>query len=128
MKYQKSNITKKYQRLAFFMACLSLLVLVAPIFAFTIKAFIVGETVEKLALGGLAAAAIILVCINGLMKAHLRSPVWLCLLGVYFALENILPLIIMLAVGTILDELVLSPLYRKFKGQAAINKEIDKRI
>lgn len=110
------------------MAVLSILVLLGPIFAYAIDAFIVGETVEKLALGGLAAAAIILVFVNMLMKAHLRSPVWLCLLGIYFALDNILPLIIMLAVGTILDELVLTPLTKYFRNKASINKEIDKRL
>lgn len=110
------------------MACLSLLVLLAPIFAFTIKAFIVGETIEKLALGGLAVSAMVLVCVNILMKAHLRSPVWLCLLGIYFALENILPLILMLAIGTVLDELLLTPLHKHFKSKASINYEIDKRI
>lgn len=128
MKSQKSNTTKHYRRLAIFMAALSILVLLGPIFTYAVQAFIVANTVEKLALGGMAIAAIVLVCFNFLMKMKLRSPVWLCLLGIYFVMDAIMPLIIMLAVGTVLDEFVLSPLYKKFKGQAAINAEIDKRL
>lgn len=125
---QISETTKKYRRLAIFILAIQIIVLLAPITTYAVQAFIVGNTVEKLALGGLATASIILCCLNLLMKMKLRSPIWLCLLGIFFILENILPLIILLAVGTIADELLLTPLYKRFKNQAQINAEIDKRM
>ena len=123
-----SQTTKKYKRLSIIMWWLSLLVLLTPISYYVVRAFMIGNTVEKLALGGLAVAAIIITCFSLLQKMKLRCPLWICLLGVYIVLDKIIPLLIMVAVGVILDELVLTPLHKKFKEQATINAEIDKRI
>jgi len=128
MKYQKSELTKKYRKLSILMWWLSLIVLLTPISYYVVRAFMIGNTVEKLALGGLAVAAIIITCFSLLQKLRLRSPLWICILGIYVVLDKIIPLLIMVAIGVILDELILSPLYKKFKEQATINKEIDKRI
>lgn len=125
---QKSNTTKKYQIWAFVMGLLSFLCLVAPIAIFGIKAFIVAESVEKLLIGGLATAAIIMTLMNLLMKMKMRSPVWLCLIGIYIALDNIMPLIIVISIATLLDEVVFTPLCKNFKQKAIINTQIDQRM
>ena len=119
--------TKKYKRLARLFSLLSILVLLAPLAYYLVEAFIAGVVIEKLALGGLATMAIILTLFNTIMKANLRSPIWLILLGIFFVLENILPLIIFIAAGTILDEFLLSPLARRYRNLYTINNEIDKR-
>lgn len=89
--------------------------------------FIEGETVEKLTLGMTFIAAGILTVINVLFKYHIRSTIWILVLGIYFCLDSILPLICMIAVGTILDEFILTPLHKKYKNKAIINREIDRR-
>ena len=119
--------TKKYKRLARLFSLLSILVLLAPLAYYLVEAFIAGVVIEKLALGGLATMAIILTLFNTIMKANLRSPIWLILIGIFLVLENILPLIIFIAAGTILDEFVLSPLARRYRNLYTINNEIDKR-
>ena len=119
--------TKKYKRLALIFSLLSILVLLAPMVYYLVEAFIAGVVIEKLALGGLATMAIILTLFNTIMKANLRSPIWLLLIGIFLVLENILPLIIFIAVGTILDEFLLTPLARRYRNLYTINKEIDKR-
>lgn len=119
--------TKKYKRLARLFSLLSILVLLAPLAYYLVEAFIAGVVIEKLALGGLATMAIILTLFNIIMKSNLRSPIWLILLGIFFVLENILPLIIFIAAGTILDEFVFSPLARRYRNLYTINNEIDKR-
>lgn len=119
--------TKKYKRLARLFSLLSILVLLAPLAYYLVEAFIAGVVIEKLALGGLATMAIILALFNIIMKSNLRSPIWLILLGIFFVLENILPLIIFIAAGTILDEFILSPLARRYRNLYTINNEIDKR-
>ena len=119
--------TKKYKRLARLFSLLSILVVLAPLLYYTAEAFIAGAVVEKLALGGLATFSIVLVLFNVLLKASLRSPLWIMLLGIYLVLNSILPLILFIAVGTILDEFILSPLARKYKNLYVINNEIDKR-
>ena len=119
--------TKKYKRLARLFSLLSILVLLAPLAYYLVEAFIAGVVIEKLALGGLATMAIILTLFNTIMKANLRSPIWLILLGIFFVLENILPLIIFIAAGTVLDEFILTPLARRYRNLYTINNEIDKR-
>lgn len=123
----KSDITKKYQRLSILFHAFSIIVLVAPLAYYTIVGFINGETTEKFTLGITFFTAVILLIINVLFKYHIRSTLWILVLGIYFCMDNILPLLFMVAIGTILDEFVLTPLYRSYKNKYTINKEIDKR-
>lgn len=127
MKYQKSELTKKYRKLSIFTWWLSLLVLLTPISYYVVRAFMIGNTVEKLSLGCLAVSAIIITCISLKQKLRLRSPLWICLLGVYIILDKIIPLLIMVAIGVILDELILSPLHNRFKEKADHNANADER-
>lgn len=123
----KSEITKKYQRLAILFQALSIIVLVAPLAYYTILGFINGETTEKLTLGITFVIAAILFIVNVLFKYHIRSTIWILVLGIYFCIDNILPLLFMVAIGTILDEFILTPLYKSYKNKCTINREIDKR-
>ena len=123
----KSDITKKYQRLSILFQCLSILVLVAPLAYYTILGFINGETTEKLTLGITFVIAAILFIVNVLFKYHIRSTIWILVLGIYFCIDNILPLLFMVAIGTILDEFLLTPLHKSYKNKCTINREIDKR-
>lgn len=50
------------------------------------------------------------------------------MIGLYVAVDNIIPLLIMLAVTTIIDEFILTPLARHYKAKYTINKEIDNRM
>ena len=123
----KSEITKKYQRLSILFQCLSILVLVAPLAYYTILGFINGETTEKFTLGITFVIAAILFIVNVLFKYHIRSTIWILVLGIYFCMDNILPLLFMVAIGTILDEFILTPLHKSYKNKCTINREIDKR-
>ena len=123
----KSEITKKYQRLAILFQALSIIVLVTPLAYYIILGFINGETTEKLTLGITFVIAAILFIINVLFKYHIRSTIWILVLGIYFCIDDILPLLFMVAIGTILDEFLLTPLYKSYKNKCTINREIDKR-
>ena len=123
-----SPTTKKYKRLALIMGLISILLLITPIGYYTTMAFIAGTVVEKVSLGALATLAVIMVAINALLKLHLRSPLWIMLVGIYLVLDYILPLILIIAITTIADELIFTPLRKRFKNKALINGEIDKRL
>lgn len=123
----KSDITKKYHRLAILFQALSIIVLTAPLAYYTILGFINGETTEKFTLGITFVVAAILFTINVIFKYHIRSTLWILVLGIYFCLDNILPLLFMVAIGTILDEFLLTPLYKSYRNKCTINREIDKR-
>lgn len=123
-----SKETRKYKNLSILFLALSILVLVAPLAYYSIVGFIEGETSEKFTLGMTFVIAAVLFVINILFKFHIRSTIWILVLGIYFCLDNILPLIFMVAVGNILDEFLFTPLHKHYKSKASINKEIDKRI
>lgn len=123
-----SKETRKYKNLSILFLALSILVLVAPLAYYSIVGFIEGETTEKFTLGLTFVIAAILFVINILFKFHIRSTIWVLVLGIYFCLDNILPLIFMVAIGNILDEFLFTPLHKHYKSKASINKEIDKRI
>ena len=128
----KSDITKKYSRLYKLFLSLSIIITFAPLVAFAITGFVMGETHQKFVLGATVVIAIILTVVNILFKFHLRSILWIIVLGIYFCLSNlpsvILALLLIIAITTIIDEFVFTPLYKKYKQKANINKEIDKRI
>lgn len=123
-----SDVTKKYRTLYWVFFSLSLTVTLAPVLVYTIIGFINGEVTEKLSLGITLAVAAILFIINMIFKYHIRSTLWVLVLGIYFCIDNMMPLLLCVAIGTILDEFLLTPLYRKFKQKLQVNKEIDKRI
>ena len=123
----KSDITKKYRRLSILFQFLSILVLVGPLAYYTILGFVNGEVTEKFTLGVTFVIVAILFVINILFKYHIRSTIWILVLGIYFCISNILPLLLMVAIGTIVDEFILTPLHKSYKNKYTINREIDKR-
>lgn len=123
-----SQITKKYKALSTIFFLLSIMITIFPLGFYIIKAFSEGTAMEKLSLGCFATVALILVIVNLIFKLHLRSAIWLLVIGIYIAIDFIMPLLIMVAIGTIVDEFVFSPLHKHFKNKASINAEIDKRL
>lgn len=124
-----SSRTKKMKKLAFLFGLLSILCAVAPACYYIIAALASNcLVIEKIAVVGSVFVAIIGSLISLLSKTFtFRSRIWIILLALYFAMESISNILIMFAVTQILDELILTPLYRHFKNKVIINKEIDLR-
>lgn len=122
-----SDITKSYRKKYWACTILSWVVTFVPLMVFVIWGFVEGTPHRKLALGGLMVLAAVLVVINILMKLSLRCVPWILLIGIYICLKEVTLLLIIMAVTTTLDELVLEPLAKAFKNKLTINKEIDKR-
>lgn len=122
-----SNETKKYKRLSKLFGLLSLLCTVFPVAYFTVQAFIQGEVQEKVTLGCTLIVCLILVALNTIKKENLRSPVYIMILGIYVCLDNLLSLFLIMAITTMAEEFIFSPLHNSFKNKAVINKEIDRR-
>ena len=106
----------------------SLLCTIGPVIAFTIMGLIEGEGKEKLVLTLTMVAAISISGIAALKKIHLRSSTYILMIGLWIALDRLLPFILTIAICTILDELLFSPLYKRFKEDYHTNKQIDKRF
>lgn len=124
-----TNETKKYKKRKNIFKALSFLVTILPIIIYIIIGFTSGEihAGDKLFLGFSVVVSILLVLINILCKYHLRSPLFVLILGIYIVLKEITPLLIIVSIGVILDEFLFSPLANSNKNKYIINKEIDKR-
>ena len=124
-----SNRTSRSKRGLWICRILSVSVTLFPVIYYVIKGLSDGSvgSRQKACLGCMVCLAIMLYIINVLMKYSIRSTVWILLLGVYVCMEDILPLILMLAIGTIIDEFILSPLKKHYASVYCINKEIDRR-
>lgn len=122
-----NKVTKRYKRLNIALRILSVILLLAPIIIFSIIGFIEGQVHEKLVLGCTLITALILVLINAIFKYNIRSTLWICILGIYMCLDNIMPLLLIIAISTIIDEFIVTPLQKKYKNLYVINNEIDKR-
>ena len=119
--------TKKAKNKYIFFKTLSICLTFLPLVVYVIIAFVNGAPMEKFTMGCMVTLALIFVALNVIMKYNIRSTIWVLILGIYLCLDNITPLLIIMAVSTILDEFVVSKLAIKYKNQFVINKEIDRR-
>ena len=125
-----STMTSKYKKLSILTFLLSAMCSVCPILIYVIKAFVDKDvqSVNKYTLGIMCSVALVVTLINIVAKLHLRCIPWILLLGIYLCLKNITALLVIMAITTIIDELILMPLHKSFKNKYTINKEIDKRL
>ena len=120
-------MTKKYKIKLNICRLLSFTLTVLPVIIYAIMGFMDGSIGEKVSLGICVILALIFVLINIMFKYHIRSTLWVLLIGIYVCIDNIIPLLIIMAATTIIDEFVLVPLINKYKNKYIINKEIDLR-
>lgn len=123
MNSETKKLKNGYKLLSFF----SFLLTFTPVIIFTVIGFVKGSIGSKVTLGCMLICCLVLSIINFMMKIHLRSTIFLLLIGLYCCLGNMVPLLITIASCTIVDELCITPLKDKFKQRYTINKEIDRR-
>lgn len=123
-----SETTKKLRNKTYVFHILSWLLTFLPIIIWLGIALAKSNDVTKTALSITVLIAFLLTLVNLLMKYSIRSTVWILLIGIYIALKDITPLLIIIAVCTIIDEFIVHPLYKHYKERYHINKEIDKRV
>lgn len=123
-----SQTTKSLKNKTYFFHCLSWILTFLPILIWLGIALAKSNDVTKTALAISVLVAFLLTLVNLLLKYSIRSTIWILLIGIYVALKDITPLLIIIAVCTIIDEFLVHPLYKHYKERYHINKEIDKRV
>lgn len=122
-----TEVTKKYKKRAKWLQFISVSLLIVPLLVYAIMGFINGNIGEKVTLGMTLIVCLILVLVNAVFKYHIRSTIWIMLLGIQICLSNITSLLVVIASCTMLDEFIITPLAKKYKQKYIINNEIDKR-
>lgn len=120
-------MTKHYSRMVHIYGLLSTLCTVGPIMYYVIRALIVAQPTQKVSIGFMALAAIIIGTVNLLMKVHPRCLFWMTMLAMYYVLGNILEVLVVMTITCFLDEVWFTPMYRYAKQKRSINREMDKR-
>ena len=125
-----TKITKRYKNLTILTFWLSVLLTLCPILIYVARAFLSSEvqSVNKYTLGIMCSVALIVTIINIVAKLRLRCIPWILLLGIYICLKEITSLLVIMAITTIIDEMIVTPLHKSFKNKYIINKEMDKRL
>lgn len=121
------KITKNYKTKKNICKLISILLTITPILVYTILALIYGDFGQKATMSICLLTSLIFVAINIVFKHHIRCTIWIMLVGIYIAIDNITPLIIIMAITTMLDEFIFEPLTKYYFNKYSINIEIDKR-
>lgn len=127
MKIALSPRTRRFKRISAVTGILSLATAIAPLVVFGVIAWAEATPTQKVTISFMAMAAIIIATVNVLMKAHARSPFWIIVLALTWILKEIAPVIVLMAICSLADELVLAPLHKWAKARCLIGKEIDVR-
>ena len=125
-----SEFTKSCRRKLWFFRILDLICLAMPLLIYIVIA-LCNDGIKvgyKVAVISTLLIALILTIFNIIAQKRLRCPIWIVLIGLYIAIRNwLLPLVIILAVTSILDDLVFTPLIHYYYTKTVASKTIDER-
>ena len=128
MPVRESEFTHKIKTKLFWLRFVLALVLITPIFYFFVSCLASGaESWKKVSLVISAMVSLGFIALNLVLKFHLRSPLFLMLIGIHLIMNNVMVLLILLFASSVLDEFFLDPWIKHLKTQLIANKEIDKR-
>ena len=126
-----SKYTKRIRRKVLLLWLADTLLLFLPVLIYVVMAladsgvFMYG----KVSVVASVLIAALLTAFNVIAQKRMRCPIWILIIGLFVAIrEYLLPLIIILAVTSILDDLVFTPLISHYTVRAKSSKVIDDRM
>lgn len=125
-----SAYTKKCRTMLWILRILDWICLFLPLIIYVVIALSSGGVlaIGKIAVVGTVMIASILTAFNVIAQKRLRCPIWIIIIGLYIAIQKwLLPLIIILAITSILDDLVFTPLIHKYYTKTLASETIDER-
>lgn len=127
-----SDRTKQCKILTTIFGVLHFLCLFGPLLYFVPYGYTTGDVVEKIAMSFTIIASVILALISVLVSVTARAGLhrcimWILITGVLFTLQEIQVFIWIMAVTSILDELVFTKVRDHYKAALISNREIDRR-
>lgn len=127
---KSSEYTKACRRSLWFFRFLDFIFLILPVLIYVIVALSDGGILSnaKVAVVGSVIIALILTIFNIVAQKRLRCPIWIILIGLMIAIKNILPLIVILAIASVLDDFVFTPAIQFYKTKLIANKVVDERL
>ena len=130
---KNSKRTKFCRLMKFIFGFLHFLCLLGPFLYFIPHALIVGEVASKITLTLSCVVSMILAAtslvIDQTHRAGLyRSITWILIAGILFCLASVREFIFIMAIASVLDELVFVKIKNHYSAALISNKEIDRRL
>lgn len=127
-----SERTKQCKNRKNLFGLLHFLCLFGPLLYFVPYGYITGETVEKIAMSFTIIISVVLAVISVVVSVTARAGLhrcimWTLIAGVLFCLQEIQAFIWIMAITSILDELIFTKVRDYYKAALISNKEIDRR-
>lgn len=127
-----SERTKQCRTLKNVFSLLHFLCLFGPLLYFIPYGYVTGETVEKICMSFTIILSIVLAVVSILVSVTARAGLhrcimWALVIGVLFCLQEIKVFIYIMAITSILDELIFTKVRDHYKAALISNKEIDRR-
>lgn len=126
-----SKFTKQCRFKLWLFRILDWICLGLPLIIYVVMALASGEAIvaQKVAVVSTTMIALMLTVFNALSQKKLRCPIWLVLIGLFVAIRDyLMPLIIILAITSVLDDLVFTPLIGYYRTKLIANKAMDQRL
>lgn len=132
MKVKASKRTRQCRRMTWIFNILHFLCLFGPLLYFIPYGYATGDTVSKVAMSFTVIVSVILAAMSFMVSVTARAGLhrtimWTLIAGVLFALTEVQTFIWIMAITSILDELVFTKIRDYYKHALLSNKEIDRR-
>lgn len=121
--------TKKLKLSAVLLTLLSFVLSFGPLIVYTVLAYnsAMATDLAKITLTSMLSIGVILGIVSILTKYIPRCIPWLILIGLFVCLDHFIGCVLVFAITQCVDELLISPMAKKYRHLYTINKEIDKR-
>lgn len=126
-----SDYTKVTRKKLWLFRILDFICMTAPLFIFYVIALCDGNvgTVQKFTCSGLVVIALILTIVNIIGAKRLTCVKWIVVLGLFIAIkEFMLPLLVLMAIVTVLDDFLFQSIIQHYKMKLEASKVIDERV
>ena len=126
----QSTFTKNCRIKLWLYRILDWICLFAPVLVYICIALFSGgvAVLGKVSIVATVIIALVLTVINIIAQKRLRCPIWIILIGLYIAIQQyLMPLIIILAVTSVMDDLLFTPLIHYYYTKLVASKTIDER-
>lgn len=128
---KRSDYTKKLIKTLWIFRALNWLCLFLPVIIYVFYALFSGQVpiVGKVTVTFGVLISLILTAFNVIAQKRLRCPIWILLIGLYIAIkEYLLPLVIVLAVTSVLDDFFFTPVISRLTDRKRASETIDDRM
>lgn len=126
----QSTFTKNCRIKLWLYRILDWICLFAPVLVYICIALFSGgvAVLGKVSIVATVIIALVLTVINIIAQKRLRCPIWIILIGLYVAIQQyLMPLIIILAITSVMDDLLFTPLIHYYYTKLVASKTIDER-